>query len=294
MHKNIFIHKDDTPSIGVWDEEKQAWATEYVSDLEYSPDECKLDFSLTKFAPVAYLQAKTTDYPYDSWYLRSTGEQKALLTINTKRLQVNIEIMPLYVKLIEMKEPQLADLNDKEMHPGMLLMELSRRGIHMMPEDEDAKRGGIHLKDKVAEERAIADIAQTLKVFAYQSLKWSQQAAPENIICRMRENPDNFRTFFEDDESDWKSVMWWNNKVSLIKARNCDEQFNADIMDGQATHAMLALAVEGVYSAQAAERSTYVDDIEFIDTVIRTLRMTRLLAFSTAAYDKRTLEEQQQ
>lgn len=129
----VFLHPDDTHSVGVWDEEKQAWSTEYVSDLEYHPDTRKLEFSLTKFAPVAYLQQKTTDYPYDSWYLRSIGEQKALLTINTKRLEINIEILPMCVKLVEMKEPQLADLCDKEMHPGMLLMELSRRGIHMMP-----------------------------------------------------------------------------------------------------------------------------------------------------------------
>jgi hypothetical protein len=48
----------------------------------------------------------------------------------------------------------------------------------------------------------------------------------------MRENPDNVREFFEDDESDWKSVMWWKNKVSYIKARNCDEAFNPDIYPG--------------------------------------------------------------
>jgi hypothetical protein len=29
----------------------------------------------------------------------------------------------------------------------------------MIPEDKDAERGGIHLKDKGAEERAILDIA---------------------------------------------------------------------------------------------------------------------------------------
>ena len=43
----------------------------------------------------------------------------------------------------------------------------------MLPEDNDAGHGGIHLKDKQAEERAIVDIAQTLKVFAFQSLKWN-------------------------------------------------------------------------------------------------------------------------
>ena len=72
----------------------------------------------------------------------------------------------------------------------------------MLPEDDDAGHGGIHLKDKQAEERAIVDIAQTLKVFAFQSLIWNQQATEENIICRVRENPDNFRKFHEDDESD--------------------------------------------------------------------------------------------
>ena len=48
----------------------------------------------------------------------------------------------------------------------------------------------------------------------------------------MRENPDNVREFFEDDESDWKSIMWWKNQVSYIKARNCDEAFNPDIYPG--------------------------------------------------------------
>ena len=47
------------------------------------------------------------------------------------------------------------------------MSELSKCGIHMIPDDEDAARGGIHLKDKGAEERAILDIAQTIKVFAF-------------------------------------------------------------------------------------------------------------------------------
>jgi len=110
----------------------------------------------------------------------------------------------------------------------------------------------------------------------------------------LRENPDNDRVFLEDDESDWKTVMWWANKVSYIKSKNCDEKFNPDIEDGQATHAMLSLAVEGMQSQNAVEQCTYYHDIDFIDNVQRTLRLLRLLAFTTAAYDKRSLEEQQQ
>ena len=77
----------------------------------------------------------------------------------TKRINVNIEISPLHVKLVEMDQPEFGHLLNKPMHVGILLFELSKCGIHLMPEDEDAKRGGIHLKDKGAEERAILDIA---------------------------------------------------------------------------------------------------------------------------------------
>ena len=192
-----------------------------------------------------------------------------------------------------MKQPELAHLVDKPMHPGILLMELSRSGIHMLPEDADADRAKIHLKDIYAEERAITDIAQTLKVFAFQSIKWNQQAEPENVLCRLRENPDNSRRFLEDDESDWKSVKWWRDKVSYIKARNCDEEYDGSFLNGQLTHSMLAQAVKGVQTEQGSERCQYVNDIDFVDMVSRVLRLTRLLSFTLHHFDKRSLEEQQ-
>lgn len=190
-----------------------------------------------------------------------------------------------------MDQPEFQHLVNKELHAGILLMELSKCGVHMLPEDSDAARGGIHLKDKAAEERAILDISQTLKTFAFQSIKWNQQASSENILCRLRENPDNDRIFLEDDESDWRSVMWWNNKVSYICAKNCDEKFNGEIAEGQATHSMLSLAVEGVHSEEAVLKCQMYHDIDFIDNVQRTLRLLRLLAFTTNEFDKRTLAE---
>jgi hypothetical protein len=53
------------------------------------------------------------------------------------------------------------------MQPGILLFELCKCGIYLLPEDEDAARAGIELKDQQAEERAILDISQTLKVFTF-------------------------------------------------------------------------------------------------------------------------------
>jgi cancer susceptibility candidate protein 1 len=58
-----------------------------------------------------------------------------------------------------MDQPELKHLLGKELHAGVLLMELSKCGIHLMPDDEDAARGKIHLKEHATEERAILDIA---------------------------------------------------------------------------------------------------------------------------------------
>lgn len=124
-------------------------------------------------------------------------------------------------------------------------------------------------------------------------MKWSQQVEQESLILRLRENKDKDRMFLEDDESDWRSVMWWANKCSFVKARNCNEKLNPEIEDGQVTHSMLSLAVKEVFSEDTYETCTYLHDIDFIDNVQRVLRLTRLLAFSLNAYDKRSLEEQQ-
>ena len=82
------------------------------------------------------------------------------MTVKTRRnIELNIEINPLNVRIVECDFPELAHVTNKEFSVGMLLLELSKCGIHMLPEDDDAPRGEIHLKDKAAEERAIMDIA---------------------------------------------------------------------------------------------------------------------------------------
>lgn len=151
-----------------------------------------------------------------------------------------------------MDQEELKHLVNVELHPSALMFELSKCGIHLLPEDGDAERGGIHLKDKGAEERAILDIAQTLKVFAFQSIKWNQQCSADSIVCRMRTNADYFREFFEDAEDDWETLQWWNNKVCFIDAKNSDEEFKTEIKKGQVTHSMLSLAVKHIAESKGS------------------------------------------
>lgn len=117
----------------------------------------------------------------------------------------------------------------------------------------------------------------------------------------MRENPDNFREFYEDGEDDWESVQWWKDKCVFIDAKNSHEKFNGDIKKGQATQAMLSLSVKSIVEKKketgtmltqdAVEACEFVFDIDFIDNVQKTMRLLRLMSFTTGAYDKRTLDE---
>ena len=51
-----------------------------------------------------------------------------------------------------------------------------------MPRDEDAKLAGIELKDRVAEERAILDVACAVRAFHFRKAKWNQGGSGEEGI----------------------------------------------------------------------------------------------------------------
>ena len=210
-----------------------------------------------KFAPIALLQSRCTDYPYKNWWLRCINNETALLDLWTKRLKLVFEIGPLYLKLVRNDEPELQHLVDKEMTPGYLLQELSKCGIHMMPRDEDAKLAGIEAKDRGAEERAIIDVALGVRAFHFRCCKWNQGISPDNpgvgsdnIVMQIRENLEFDEQFEEDYEPDWMYVMWWNNKVSFVEGCKQSQPDNckAEIMEGRETHAMLTQAAQGLCS----------------------------------------------
>ena len=92
---------------------------------------------------MAYLQSRCTDYPYNKWKLRCIEPEKAILDIETKRITVTVEIGPNYAMLIEKTDPEFKDIVNKQMAPGMLFLELSKCGVHLLPVDADAQLGGI-------------------------------------------------------------------------------------------------------------------------------------------------------
>lgn len=79
----VFTTEDTTNvKIGVWDEEEECWSTDYISgDLEFNKQSRMIEFGTTKFAPIALLQSRCTDYPYENWSLRCIENDVAILTL---------------------------------------------------------------------------------------------------------------------------------------------------------------------------------------------------------------------
>ena len=287
----VYTSEDVTQvKIAVWDDKQDCWNHSFIGgDLQFKKSTRQVKFTSMKFAPIALLQSRCTDYPYQKWWLRCVGEETALLDLWTKRLHLVFEIGPLYLKLVRCEEPELQHLADKEYTPGYLLQELSKCGVHLMPRDEDAKLAGIEPKDRGAEERAIIDVALGVRAFHLRCCKWNQGVSPDNpgvgpdnIVMQIRENLEHDEAFEEDHEPDWSYVMWWNNKVSFVEGCKQSQEDNckAEIMQGKETHATLTQACVGVCSPQALTTAGEVTYIEFTDTVKKTLRLLRLFAFS--------------
>jgi cancer susceptibility candidate protein 1 len=159
-------------------------------------------------------------------------------------------------------------------------LELSKCGIHLLPRNEDAGQAEIKLKDFHAEERAIQDISTSVRSFAYRSCKWNPSIENDNIVVKIRENLEFDREFFEDHEPDWRYFMWWPNKCAFVRCSDLAEQPDVRTVAGHETHSILPLAIQSYVTEEAYERSIQYSYIDFIDTVKKTLRLTRVLSFT--------------
>jgi cancer susceptibility candidate protein 1 len=270
--------------VGVWDEKEKVWnSIDQIDDLLYDKSAKRLEFTTRKLAQLAYLQSRVTDYPYKKWKLRSVGTFEnpiALLDIETKRITLTFEIGPEYLMLIERPESEFKNIVDKKMVPGKLLLQLQQCGINLLPVDEDAKQAGIQLKHRDAEERAILDIATTIRSFSFRGCKWNRSIETDNVVVKIRENLEFDREFYEDHEPDWRYMMWWPNKCAFVRCNDEHEACDTRILAGHETQSILSLAVDGHVTAEALWRCQQLREIDFIETVQKTLRLTRLIAFS--------------
>ncbi len=63
---------------------------------------------------------------------------------------------------------------------------------------------------------AISDISQAVRSFYIESSRLNGVEANETIIAKIKENLEFDIEFAEDQEKDWKTIRWYNNKCAVI------------------------------------------------------------------------------
>jgi len=87
------------------------------------------------------------------------------LTLKQRELLCPLRLDLITLMLIERSDPELKDLVNQKMLPGTLLLNFLSVVFIYWPVDEDAKLGGISLKNVVAEERAIIAYLYFIEIF---------------------------------------------------------------------------------------------------------------------------------
>jgi hypothetical protein len=175
----VFLPEDLPLKAGLWDSNTKTWTTDNIEgEVKLGKEGRSLEFKTAKLAPLAFVVDRCIDFPYKGWYIRCTELDKALLDLVTKRERFVFEITPGEVKLIERNEASLAHIVNKPFAPGMLLYELFKCGINLIPTDEDEELTDYKCKEKDVEERAVFEIATSVNGFAFRSSVWNKSLSP--------------------------------------------------------------------------------------------------------------------
>ena len=54
-------------------------------------------------------------------------------------------------------------------------------------------------------------------------------------MVRLRENMEFDEEFAEEQDKEWKSIVWWRNKCAAVKARDTHERLNEEFLDKTVT-----------------------------------------------------------
>ena len=156
----------DDVRIGLWDSENKDWTKEGLSDFQYSESTRMAQFHIAAVGTIALVRDRVWELPYKGWSLRATRnvneeinidvavmssreqsmvyevggkhfEQQACFTLNTANHELVINIVGTYCVLTGPKRTEFSDLLGVPLSPGLLLTKLQRRGVNLLPTDED-------------------------------------------------------------------------------------------------------------------------------------------------------------
>lgn len=299
----VYIGPNDKIKVALWSEENQNWSIEHIEDVKLDYDKKTLTISTLELAPLAFVQERSVDYPYKSWKIRKTSMEPTfqprpdqpkkfdsiIVDIEGKRMPLRFEVSAGKVFLRDKTEPELAHLVDKPYDPTVQLYLLRKSGINLLPCNEDAETCNIPLKNLASEHKASEDVAIAATKFYVQSSKWNCHMNPNQILVRMRNNPECDEEFQEDQEKDWLSVSWWENKCEVLRVRESQDEPEKRRVKNTITHTNFYMLLKNLQENDEVKEliptgtlDDYFDihNVLVYSTLTQFLKLTRLLSFS--------------
>merc|ERR1712232_30337 len=293
------------PTISWWDDQKEMWSTEGITDIAWEPEVRKVSFQTARLAAYSITQERHMDLPYKWWVIRPVAPQVCRLTIQANRYQLHFVISEDGLRLQGPDIPELHDImfdgagpdrQPRVRSPATLLWELRECGLNLMPEDADAEfLEGYTPKNPLTEARAYSDLSEIAGSWDIVSSCHNKSLpldrfgpGSDRAIVRIRENLlfEEYDALDPDCDVDYQAVMLFPDKACFVQSLEQKSPCVETPKEGNFTHSSLYLCFDqmpkpGPGHAELMERLRVSSpNVRFIEAVRQTMALMRLLSFT--------------
>lgn len=269
----------EEPQLVYWSEKGSHWRLDGFTDITYNEDEKNISFKTINFGPLACIQDKHINMPFQSWELRPLGSNHTKLTVVSAILEVEIEIKDalccFHLTAESDPKPGLDSIMNKWMTPPNLIKAMRSAGVNLFPERDSHKYVSITEKDENVEAAVYEQMSLTASNFAYSWSKWNCEASQEKIVILGAEKLDG--NALTDEE--WSMLLMRNERCFKLKMKEFDEEFSEVYADGIQFHADLYHMVIELSSDAGRERMGQTD-FKFVNAVNQILSASKVITYS--------------
>jgi hypothetical protein len=290
------------PVVKAWQAATGKWESAGISVNEYDQDSRLLTVSTLQLMPMAVVQPRFRDLPFQHWSVTPVsalsaglvpgsggGAPAVTVSVRTPRATVSVLVTSEGCRLTGPDVKALHGLRQCTLGPGELLRRLRMAGINILPIDEDAKLLGdderVTVREAGMEKALHGDIAALCTTFAFECSKWNMLQPADSAVLRARECMDPDEPASSVHPTDWRTVSFGVDsetprgiKAVLINATEAATEFDGSVAAGMHSRSYLSGALEPRSTpeaiAEAAEGAPLVQG-----SVQRLLQLLRPLSF---------------
>merc|ERR1719494_617034 len=246
---NVMYHEQ--PQLARWEETKNHWRLDGISDMTYDEETKMLSFKTCNFGPFAVFQDLYLNMPFQSWEIHPVAVNNCSITMIAAIVELEIQVKGAECCLTKPDDaPELEHIRNKWMAPKQFMQALRVSGINVFPAEDASKYVSIQTKDEKLEQSLYKQMALTASGFAYSWSRWNADCGKEKVIMQgvehLSDEPVN--------EDDYQLYMFGTHNSCRLKIGEFDETFADDIAENTQLHSDLYHMVQDGASEECLKR----------------------------------------